>query len=135
MIHIAIHPEINKQFGQFLREARIKAGFSLSSVSRSLGLKSCQFLSNIERGLCSAPLYVISYLANQYRIDVEKIIKYAQELERINFQFYLNISKESEAIKEMTKLIQAKKVPHSGLVQKNCKKLQKKIKKFLILNT
>ena len=41
---------------KLVREARQRENFSQYQVSAVLGYKNAQFISNVERGLCSVPL-------------------------------------------------------------------------------
>ena len=65
-----------KHFGniaQLIKESRINhpKGFSQSELSVAMGYKNGQFISNIERGLCSAPLKSLYKLTKVLEIDKE----------------------------------------------------------------
>ena len=47
---------------KLIREARQRENFSQYQVSAVLGYKNAQFISNVERGLCSVPLDKIADL-------------------------------------------------------------------------
>ena len=51
-------------------------------ISKGLKLKTPQYISNIERGKCNAPEYVIEYMLNTYEADKEKFISYYLKLRR-----------------------------------------------------
>lgn len=42
--------------GKFVKKHREKVGLSQTELSRALGYSKGQFISNVERGLCSVPL-------------------------------------------------------------------------------
>lgn len=47
--------------------------YSQSEISRVLGYKNGQFISNVERGLCGVPLEVMSKIANMLDINQEEM--------------------------------------------------------------
>ncbi len=63
-----------KRIGQFLKQHRVKAGLTQSDVAQRLGYTSPQFISNIERGLCSAPVKHLKDFAKMYHLDSEELI-------------------------------------------------------------
>lgn len=63
-----------KRIGQFLKQHRVKAGLTQSDVAQRLGYTSPQFISNIERGLCSAPVKHLKDFAKMYNLDSEELI-------------------------------------------------------------
>ena len=58
-----------------LRSRRAEVGVSQESFSHSLGYKNGQFVSNVERGLCSIPYKKIPICADLLKIDPEEIIE------------------------------------------------------------
>jgi len=64
----------NKKFGKFLKSQRIKSKMSQIAVSRKFGYTSAQFISNFERGRCSAPLKVLKVLINLYNLNSNDLI-------------------------------------------------------------
>lgn len=77
--------------GKFLKSARIKAELSQELVSSKLGYSGPQFISNIERGTCTAPLSVLKKLVIIYKLNPKKIIQIIQnsnrnELEKVFFK-------------------------------------------------
>ncbi len=93
------HPSVNKQFGQFLKQARVSAGFTQCHVSKELGFKNGQYLSNLERGLCSAPFKVLGFFVKKYGIDVRDFIQYLMALEKHNLELKFGLIKKPERIK------------------------------------
>jgi transcriptional regulator with XRE-family HTH domain len=64
-----------KRIGSFLKQHRVKAGLTQSDVAQKLGYTSPQFISNIERGLCSAPVKHLKDFAKMYNLDTEELIQ------------------------------------------------------------
>ena len=58
----SIRREFNN-IGNLIKEARKLKGISQADLSKELGYKNGQFVSNIERGLCSIPYEKIHLLA------------------------------------------------------------------------
>jgi transcriptional regulator with XRE-family HTH domain len=57
----------------FLKEARIKSGFSQKDVSDELGYSTAQFVSNWERGLSTPPGRTLRKLAKFYKVSAEDL--------------------------------------------------------------
>jgi transcriptional regulator with XRE-family HTH domain len=64
-----------KRIGTFLKQHRVKAGLTQSDVAQKLGYTSPQFISNIERGLCSAPVKHLKDFAKMYNVNTEELIQ------------------------------------------------------------
>lgn len=64
-----------KRIGSFLKHHRVKVGLTQSDVAEKLGYTSPQFISNIERGLCSAPVKHLKDLATMYSLNTEELIE------------------------------------------------------------
>ena len=64
----------HKRIGSYLKGKRLDAGLTQSQVSTHLGLASPQFVSNIERGLCSPPLCALAKMASIYDLDLNELI-------------------------------------------------------------
>ena len=58
----------------FLKEKRKEKGLSQQKVSEELQLKSPQFVSNVERGLCGIPIDQLKELIHIYELDEEEMI-------------------------------------------------------------
>ena len=93
------HPAINKQIGHFFRRARRNAGFTQCHISHVLGFKNGQYVSNLERGLCSVPFQVIVFLLKVYRIDTVDFIEYMAELGKHNLELRFALTEEPKMIK------------------------------------
>ncbi len=69
-----------KHFGniaQLVKDSRQNhpKGYSQSELSYAMGYKNGQFISNIERGLCSTPLKSLYRLSHVLQIDKEVLKK------------------------------------------------------------
>ena len=76
-----------KKMGKILRDARVSAGLTQAEVALRLGYASGQFISNIERGLCTTPLDLLAKLIRAYKMQPE------QAIEILNDGFRRTISK------------------------------------------
>ena len=78
----------NKQFyqiGSFIRQRRVElGGISQVKLSEAMGFKGGQYVSNIERGLCSIPPEKILIVADMLKLNVEDIIDKMAEDFKIN---------------------------------------------------
>jgi transcriptional regulator with XRE-family HTH domain len=63
------------RFGKWLAERREKAGLSQKDISRFLGLKTAQSMSNIERGLAPLPLCHLKKCAGFLGVDPERMFR------------------------------------------------------------
>ena len=63
------------EFGTYLKNQRQKSGLTQSEVADSCGLTSPQFISNIERGLCSVPADILVTMADIYKIGKKDLAK------------------------------------------------------------
>ena len=67
--------------GQFVKDNRIKKtgrnpkGLSQTELSTALGYKNGQFISNVERALCSIPAKKLLVLAEVFSVDAEDIVE------------------------------------------------------------
>ena len=61
------------KLGQLLRRARVGQGLTQVEVARCCRTGT-QFISNIERGVCSPPLYLLARLLVVLRIDKMEVI-------------------------------------------------------------
>ena len=64
---------------KFLVERRVAKGLSQAEVSKYLNLKSPQYVSNIERGVCSPSLETLNKLIALYDLDRLELISYLVE--------------------------------------------------------
>jgi len=83
----------NINLAEFLRATREKAGLSQLEVSETVGLKSAQYLSNIERGVSSLSKSMIPKVAKALKIRSEDIVDAI--LKDIREKYLKGISKSS----------------------------------------
>lgn len=65
--------------GKFLRKLRVKHKLSQKAVATKLGLKSSQFISNIERGLSQIPSSKICEFAKILNFEADDLAKMLSE--------------------------------------------------------
>lgn len=64
----------HKAIGSLLKESRVRLGLSQAFVTHRLGYTNVQFLSNIERGLCSPPIEKLKILTEIYKLNPRTVI-------------------------------------------------------------
>lgn len=64
-----------KAIAKLVKNARAKAGLSQGELSNKLGFKNGQFISNIEREICSLPVGKICLFSQITNIKTDLIIK------------------------------------------------------------
>lgn len=64
-----------KNIAKLVKTNRDKVELSQSQVSMQLGYKNAQFISNLERRLCSIPAKQIKPLAKIIKVDKSEVIK------------------------------------------------------------
>ena len=62
--------------GLFVRVSRLDAGLSQTALARELGFRNGQFVSNVERGLCSIPEHKIAHTAEILKVSPYTLIKH-----------------------------------------------------------
>jgi transcriptional regulator with XRE-family HTH domain len=65
----------SKQLGVFLRKKRESMGITQKALSQRLGLSTCQFISNIERGVSEVPSSRISLYAESLELNTKELTK------------------------------------------------------------
>jgi len=55
--------------GKVIKSGREDGGISQSKLSKSLGYRNGQFISNVERGICSIPLDKVAKVADVLKLD------------------------------------------------------------------
>lgn len=69
-----------KKLGMYLKSKRQSAGLTQIDVAWRVGLGSAQFISNIERGLCSVPLPLLIKLQKLYGVNPRAFVRvFAQD--------------------------------------------------------
>ena len=56
-----------------LKEARVETGISQTELAKKAGMKNGQFISNIERGLCSLPARKIQIMCDLLGLNQERL--------------------------------------------------------------
>lgn len=65
----------SERLGNYLRDKRVESGYSQNDVAGILGYKSAQFISNIERGVCSPPMKALKVFMDLYKIPKKEIFE------------------------------------------------------------
>lgn len=66
--------QLFKNVGRFLRQRRIEVGLTQRQVSEKLGYGSPQFISDMERGLCTLPLKKLGELVKLYKLPPNELM-------------------------------------------------------------
>lgn len=74
--------EFDKSLGEYLKSKRVERGLRQEDVSSIIGLNSKQFISNIERGLCAAPNYMVKIMLAEYRINASDFIGFISTIKK-----------------------------------------------------
>lgn len=59
---------------QVIKDVRVGSGYSQTEMSDALGYKNGQFISNVERGLCSIPAKAIPAIVKTFDVSSGVII-------------------------------------------------------------
>jgi len=70
----------SKQLGVFLRKKREAMGVTQKALSQKLGLGTCQFISNIERGVSEIPFNRIGLYAETLQLNAKELTKMIEEV-------------------------------------------------------
>jgi transcriptional regulator with XRE-family HTH domain len=62
-----------KKLHVYLREARKRTGRTQREVSTMMGYTSAQFVSNVERGACLPPEFMVKKMISIYRLDRQEL--------------------------------------------------------------
>ena len=63
-----------RNIAKLVRSKRVIQGISQTELSNKMGYKNGQFISNVERGLCSIPLSKVKHLTSEIGADRDEII-------------------------------------------------------------
>jgi len=66
---------LNKQIGTYLKQLRKGAGMSQGDAASALKYTSNQFISNIERGVCTPSPSIIHKLLEAYQVSGAKAVE------------------------------------------------------------
>jgi transcriptional regulator with XRE-family HTH domain len=83
----------NYLVGEFLQKKRQESGLSQGDLAAKLGYSTSQFVSNWERGLCSAPFSIMSKLVKLLRIDRDELLNLMMEDSRRGFEEKLKMNR------------------------------------------
>ena len=64
----------SKSLGEFFRNSRKKSGMTQTHLAEALGLKSPQFISNVERGICAYTSEQLQEVILQCNIDIDELM-------------------------------------------------------------
>jgi hypothetical protein len=81
-----------REFGDYLKEKRVKANLSQAEVAEELGYSSPQFVSNFERGLCTPPLSALKQMLSLYNISKKEMVELLVRQERKHIELALSTS-------------------------------------------
>jgi transcriptional regulator with XRE-family HTH domain len=65
---------MGQKLGEFIKTHREKSGLSQLDISDALGLKSAQYVSNIERGVSPLSRGMIQKVARAIKVDSEDLV-------------------------------------------------------------
>ena len=86
---------LNNKIGTYLKNLRNQAGLSQGDVATKLGYNSNQFISNIERGVCTPSPHIIYNFLRVYGLSSSKAV---EDLLEIQLQ-YLTAEYKGEKVK------------------------------------
>lgn len=91
-----------ENIARLVKEARLShsSRMSQSELSHKLGYKNGQFISNVERGLCSIPLKSLAQFADVLEIPRERVVEVILEDTKMTIESYLNKTKKSDGERE-----------------------------------
>ncbi len=75
-----------RKLGEYLRDKRVKADLTQGFVAERMGFTSPQFISNIERGLCSPPMDVLKRMVRLYKLRNPEVVKFLSRLQEEYFE-------------------------------------------------
>ncbi len=75
-----------RKLGEYLREKRVKADLTQGFVAQKMGFTSPQFISNIERGLCSPPMDVLKRMIRLYKLRSPEVVRVLTRLQEEYFE-------------------------------------------------
>lgn len=63
----------NISLSDYLKDKRVKAGFTQMDVANHLGYTSAQFISNWERGISAPPVETLKKISSFYGLKLEEV--------------------------------------------------------------
>ena len=62
-----------KNLSTFLKDKRVKAGFTQAEIAKQLGYTSPQFVSNWERGMSNPPIETLKQIGKLYSVSMDEL--------------------------------------------------------------
>ena len=81
--------------GEYLRDARIRAKKSQPEIAKAAKLSSAQFISNIERGLCAVPPYILRVMIREYGINMSTFLEFLADAKMAYYKKILSAPRKS----------------------------------------
>jgi transcriptional regulator with XRE-family HTH domain len=73
----------SEDLSRYLKEMRLKKGFTQVEIAQCLGYSSPQFVSNWERALAAPPIHILRELVRLYSLDPNTVIEmYVQPIRK-----------------------------------------------------
>ncbi|MEC9281732.1 MAG: helix-turn-helix transcriptional regulator [Bdellovibrionota bacterium] len=79
----------SKSLGKFFKNARKQVGLTQTHLAESLGLKSPQFVSNVERGICAYTSEQLQEVIYRCNIDSEELIRHFMDVYKIYIEEHI----------------------------------------------
>ena len=76
--------------GKFIKEHRAKMGLSQGDISKALGYKSPQFVSNWERGLAQPPLESLAALVRLLKLNENELMEVILSQTKLEIVYHLD---------------------------------------------
>lgn len=83
---------INKRIGNYFKLARVKAGLTQAEVAKSLSCHT-QYLSNVERGVCSISSQHMRKLIKVYKLSNSQVISDLIKIQKVYLTLKLTTKK------------------------------------------
>lgn len=64
----------SRDLGNYFKDRRSIAGITQADLAKLLGLKSSQFVSNVERGICAYTMEQLPMVINECKIERKELI-------------------------------------------------------------
>jgi len=66
---------LNHKLGNYLKKMRLEAGLSQGDVASAMGYQSNQFISNVERGVCTPSPQIVYNFLKTYNVSNSKAVE------------------------------------------------------------
>jgi transcriptional regulator with XRE-family HTH domain len=90
----------SKLVGSFIRKRRLSLKLTQRQVAEMLGFQTCQFISNIERGIADIPPFRIKDFANVLQVDPTELATMVSDSMRTRLlkKTAINVTKDGTAL-------------------------------------